>query len=419
MNGSTIWAAMLLVLLAVSAESRSARADDARAPDHLVLPDTPPATGPIQALPFLHEGLQLTYWNSWTALPGNAEEVIKAEPGTLEDPNSGWTVYTKTTHATRVMAIAEETFARIDGDKVIMSSEVFSLLSPFFPASAPPISVAKTSSIVQAGDSSLVSGDWLEPALLDQYFKTPPLGCKARRGPWKVEDHTFDAVIFSSHLDTVEFLDAYDAQTGLLLYRGVISQGPPPVFVAPGDVQRGDVMLQFQALRAMRDLKIPWAAEPMPDWVGHTNVLHFQGTFGIGGSPGVRQRLDISITDDNDGWARTETRIAFGSQQAADKRQDVWGSAEFGGLWAGPASFATFQKGQLLDDDPITKTRTFVRFIDNKSIVVASANGTGVAERDWRYDKATGMLTGQRVISGAMLPVRRTDVNEELFVGKD
>jgi len=191
------------------------------------------------------------------------------------------------------------------------------------------------------------------------------------------------------------------------------------VFAAPGDVQRGDVMLQFQALRAMRDLKIPWAADPMPEWVGSTNVLHFRGTFAIGGSPAARQRLDISITDHNNGWAHTETRITFGSQQAADKRQDVWGSAEFGGLWAGPAGLAMLQKGQVLDDDPIAKTRTFVRFIDNKSVVIASANDTGVAERDWRYDKATGMLTGQRVIGGAMLPVKRTDVNETLFVGRE
>jgi hypothetical protein len=364
----------------------------------------------------LHEGLQLTYSMLTTNLPGDVDQVMKAVPGTLADPNSGWTLYTQKTHATTVGGPVEINIARIAGDQILVSAEVFTIANPFEPANAPPNTVTRIPDIEKPGDGTLISGHWLEPSQMDQLSKLPPAGCVVTRGPWKVGDHTFDAVVFSSQQPTLEFVSVYDPQTGLLLHRGMISQGPPPAMVVPGQVPHGNALLMFQDLAAERDLAIPWANEPMPNWVKQLKVLHYQGTAQTGTIPPLQEGWDFAIQEVGDGWVHTETSRSIAGRPVAGTTKMYYGPAQFAGIWAGPVALSKLQKGDVLDDDPITKMKFAVAFVDNTSVAISESNMTG--EIDWSYDKTSGMLLGQRTIGHVFVPVVRTDVEEHHLVAK-
>jgi hypothetical protein len=405
---------LIPALAAITLLPGYSRAADA---PHLILPANPAPAGPIKDLPVLHEGLQLTYSMISTNLPGDVDQVMKAVPGTLADPNSGWTLYTQKTHATSVGGPIEINIARIAGDQIVISAEVLATGNPSEPADAPPNEVARIPDIEKPGDGTLMSGHWLEPSQIEQFAKLPPAGCTVTRGPWKVGDHTFDAVIFSTHQESLELVDAYDPTTGLLLHRGMVSQGPPPAMVVPGQIPHGNVLLQFQDLAAVRDLPIPWANEPMPDWVKQLKVLHYQGTQQTGTGPMIQEGWDFAIQEAGDGWANTDVTRRIGNFPPGAATKMYYGRAQFAGIWAGPVALSKLQKGQTLDEDPITKMKFAVSYIDNKSITISESNLTG--EIDWNYDKTTGMLLGQRTVGHVYVPVQRTDVEEHHLVGKE
>ena len=52
---------------------------------------------------------------------------------------------------------------------------------------------------------------------------------------------------------------------------------------------------------------------------------------------------------------------------------------------------AGLQHGQILDEDPVTKMRTVVAKIDDRTVVISQRNAAG--EIDSEYDRQTGMVT--------------------------
>jgi len=420
MTETTSRIAAVLGLLALSVVSQRASADDGGQPSHIILPDTPAPPGPMQAMPLLHPGLQLTFYMSVCTLPGNVEQVIRATPGTIFDPNSGWTVYTKDRQFTGTAGPLEITIAALENGKVVIAGEPFNSYLPTLAADSPPASAGHDSSMQDVSANDLVSGQWLEPAQLNQLFNAPPGGCTAVRGPWKDGDHTFDALIFSCQTPTVQYQSVYDAQSGLLIHRAVVSQGPPPQVVLPGQEPRGDVLLRFMDLMAVRDLKVPWAGEPMPNWVANTSVMHYQGSHSqssaTGALPSLPIGLDLTFVEHGDTWVHTVKTGSVAGRPTANKTDQMWGIAQFGGLWAGPAELANLQNGQVLDDDPVTQSQTRVIYVDNQSVAIGEGNVTG--ETDWRYDKNSGMLIGMRVIGRSQLPTPITTVDQVRLTGR-
>ena len=110
---------------------------------------------------------------------------------------------------------------------------------------------------------------------------------------------------------------------------------------------------------------------------------------------------DFVITDRGDGWTKFDVRTALqlpnGQMMPAGTSPGVCGSCQFNGIWAGPASLASLQQGQVLDQDKLTGMTTTVTQVSDNSVTISQSNTAG--ELDSTYDKTTGMRIGGTYIS--------------------
>jgi hypothetical protein len=217
------------------------------------------------------------------------------------------------------------------------------------------------------------------------------------RVAWKAGDSSVDGIRVQV-LNSSSYSDhIYDAKTGLCVHVASSSQGAPPKLVGPGDFGRGDTTITRNDFVSSRNITIPWASEPTPDWVASIRALHYRGSITSHGPlptvPNVLT-LDMEATARGRNWVQFSATSTQRTQGAPDippsKSELAFGRSELDGLWAGPAALAQLRQGQVLDEDPVTKMRTVVSRVDDSSVVIAAANAAG--EIDNQYDKRTGIL---------------------------
>ncbi len=195
----------------------------------------------------------------------------------------------------------------------------------------------------------------------------------------------------------------YDVDTGVLLHTSTSSTAPPTGVHAKGETPGGATLLSQNTLLGTRTPVIPWALSPAPDWVRQVSVLRYEGSHtahATGGDPislpfstmfqrqavGVNWVLYLQTTPQND---------AMGMPAPPAQGYRVFGSAQFGGLWIPPQGVPPLRQGQVLDDDPVTKTRVSVgsvgRTPQGADVVTITEEGAG-QRYDFVYDRASGML---------------------------
>ena len=135
--------------------------------------------GPIRSLPWLHEGLVLTY--TWYAAhaPGNGSDYQEDEHGNWTDTNGRR--YTRTTQqGTSGSGWNQAVVACIDGDKAVLATVGFGDAGPLSNNAPVPL---------QNGHSYVVSvldpGDyWMDPGKLASMHSAPEEHILVTRGPW-------------------------------------------------------------------------------------------------------------------------------------------------------------------------------------------------------------------------------------------
>ncbi len=308
------------------------------------------ADGPIAKLPWLHEGLQLTY--TWGASAG---------------AGLGGVGYSQTT------------IACIDGDKVVVTSQAFAKAGPLGNNAPVPL-MGATTTMVQATNA----GDfWMDPAQLATMHGDPDQGVSVTSETAKMAGQTVKAVRIQVRGSASYTDHLYDLKTGLCLHFDASGQG---------SATEGDFV-------AMRDLAIPWSQEATPDWVATIKALHYRGDIEFRGAlPQVPNVLTIDMTTAGrgPGWIQVDSVLNSQMQGAPpalpSKSQIFYGRSQFAGLWASPKALAQLKTGQVLDQDPVTQMKTIVAKADNDSVTISSANAGG--EIDSQFDKHTGVLIG-------------------------
>jgi hypothetical protein len=353
-----------------------------------------PAQGPVPGLPWVHEGLVLTY--TWYAAiaPGNGSYYEEDDHGDMILHSTGqrYTRHTQTgTSGSGWMQIA---VVCIDGDKVVLATNNFGDAG----------SLGRNAPVPQGSSSAVAAvrdpGDyWMDPAKLLSLHTAPAEHILVSRVGWRAGNNTVDAIRVqvvkgSSYSDHV-----YDAKSGLCIHVASSSRGAAPKLVGPGDMGRGDTTITHNDFVSARDVMAPWASEPTPDWVAKIRELHYRGSITSHGPlptvPNVLT-LDMEAAARGRGWAEYSVVSTQHTQGAPDippgKIELASGRNQIGGMWAGPAALARLRQGQVLDQDPVTKMRTVVSRVDDSSVVIAATNAAG--EIDSQYDKRTGMLIG-------------------------
>jgi hypothetical protein len=350
------------------------------------------ADSPVPRLPWLHEGLVLTYTWYAAVAPGNGSYYEEDDHGDMILHSTGQRYSRSTQTGTSGSGWTQITVTCIEGDKVVLESSSYANAG----------SLGKNAPVPQGTSSSVAAlmdpGDyWMDPAKLASLHTAPAEHVLVTRVAWKAGDNTVDGIRVqvlngSSYSDHI-----YDAKTGLCVHVASSSRGAPPKLVGPGDFGRGDTTITRNDFVASRDVTIPWANEPTPDWVASIRALHYRGSITSHGPlPTVPNTLtlDMEATARGRNWAQfsaTSTQRTQGAPEIPPSKSELAsGRSEFDGLWAGPAALAQLRQGQVLDEDPVTKMRTVVSRVDDSTVVIAAANAAG--EIDNQYDKRTGIL---------------------------
>jgi hypothetical protein len=277
----------------------------------------------------------------------------------------------------------------IDGDKVIGVTHSFSDLRLMGLRDPVPLGNAAgvVVSLEQCGDV------WLSPAKLAALPNDPAHGSTVAPISWKTPAGNVNCVEWvqqspSSYTDHV-----FDAKTGLCYHfanRGI-----------QGNNESGDFL-------SMRDVTVPWAHEAPPAWVPTLKALHYRGNSVSRAGPQLvniptQVTADMSVIDRGNGWLLFSdvTGVQVGqSLPIPGKNQMASGRCEIGGVWAGPTALAALKTGQVLDQDPITNVKTSVASVTNDSVIISCINAS--SERDFEYDKQSGILKSSSSIDGQL-----------------
>jgi hypothetical protein len=223
----TLLAAALIFFFAVCAISIAARETA-----------VPAADQPVPRLPWLHEGLALTYTWYAAVAPGNGSYYEEDDHGDMILHSTGQRYSRSTQTGTSGSGWTQITVTCIEGDKVVLE------LSSYANAG----SLGKNAPVPQGNSSSVAAlmdpGDyWMDPAKLASLHTAPAEHILVSRVAWKAGDNTVDGIrvqvvngsTYSDHI--------YDAKTGLCVHVASSSQGAAPKLVGPGDFGRGEATI--------------------------------------------------------------------------------------------------------------------------------------------------------------------------------
>jgi hypothetical protein len=311
-----------------------------------------PAPAPVAGAAWMHKGLRLTYHQMNGRGKGNFNE-----------------------------SIFQQDICCVDGNNAIMYAEHYTpaILKPQAPPALGPAITGNAP--VNATLDHLEF--WLSTAQLDQYLQGPQVPeFQISRAPYKIGDQSYDGVTLSMQKPKFLELIVFDHKTGLLLHRAITSK------------DAGDVINSADDFVSMRDINIPWADEPLPDWLINSKILHYQYGVAETGMPGpmawLYGRQDNTIVSHGNGWIHMHQALTMpSSPNVPIVTEMAWAPDLLAGIWAGPIALAKLQKDQVLDEDPTTKMRVVVTSVDEQSVTITESNG--VSARAATYDKHTGL----------------------------
>jgi hypothetical protein len=179
---------------------------------------------------------------------------------------------------------------------------------------------------------------------------------------------------------------AFDTATGLLVfYRQAL-------FWPDGSQRSGVIM----TLMGQRQLRLPWRAGSMPEWVRPRVTLAFEGSqvLDIGVRPLIPLpiQLNARITRANGLWSEHTLQTIMSGNEIANTAGATGAMQLFGGLWLPPEALAVLEAGVVLDYDRLTQIETRVEQASNRQVVL-TAEGPSHLTR-LTYDGRDGRLTG-------------------------
>jgi hypothetical protein len=334
--------------------------------------------GPVAALPWLHEGTVLTYSKHAAIVPGKPVTWKQDDYGDWIDPRTGQSYDKYINYGTSAPMLGQTRVLAIDGNSAALENATFALEQSL--GFADPVSQPSMSQVADVSSNDY----WKSPAVLAGEATDASKGILVTHITWPFRDQKRDAVRIQITNDQLYQSEIYDVQTGICLHVASAWVSGPN---ADTHITRSDLI-------RTRDLAIPWSGEPIPQSVLSLNSMHYVGQLKKGGAFArlAPQPVTIDFIAKNRGqrWIWFDTKATVSGLMVATP-PFVYGPGEFCGLWIGPKAAASFQQGQILDEDPDTKMKTVVSKINGQSVEITSSNMS--SGRACVYDLATGIQT--------------------------
>ncbi len=345
---------------------------------------------------WLKPGVRITYYVAFADTPSTSTQLVKgkAKPGQgyWEDTNTGETYVEKETYGTGGQGIMEVNVAYVD-------QQVAALDIRLFGKEVGTGDITVLSSFGDLGEAKQCKDFWVHPMILAQVKELQTGSGTILRMPYHLNNRTYNAIRFQGKAGH----HTYDMETGLLIARHGTG-GSPPVLVGTqtgATVGAGSTYIGIIQFLGVRETHFPWNGGPVPDWVGRTRSMTYQGKYtadvtaaGVYSFP-VTMKLDFK--NKGSGWIHF-TQV---SQMQAPSNmpqpmpgqvERINGSSQVGGLWIFPVVLRQLRPGQILDRDPFTGMILSATRIDGNRIRLHEANSRDAIE--YVYDLQSGMLVG-------------------------
>lgn len=245
---------------------------------------------------------------------------------------------------------------------------------------------------------------WIHPQLLLGIQQRLTPGQKILRMPYHLDGRTYKALRIQTTTGNGFAYHTYDLDTGVLLSAGGSAMGGSvPVLRGDAIVRGGGTGSTFIGLmrfKSIRQLNLPWNGGAMPDWVGRTRSLTYEGTktanvtaAGVYSFP-ITARLIFQQT--GPGWLKYIQHGALigpaGMPPSEGQFERVVGTSQVGGLWIPPGVLRQLRPGQVLDQDQYSHMRLRVRGVDSSGVHLIEEGPR--ASRAYTYNIQNGMLVG-------------------------
>lgn len=355
-------------------------------------PALPGGGGPNAAVPaWMKPGVRASFW-------AGSASVASAGAVLVPDDKGNWTTTDGKTWSVQNnpgaggMGYQQFTVANLVGDSVVVDFKQY-LFNPEAKAYTTVLVSGHTVKLNEGGEL------WMPPQKLAQMQEGNVNGVRISRGPYTLNNKTYNAVGITTVLANGGSRYTYDAETGILLAMGSSSVGAG-MMSAPLHGQTSPVAGNTQLVQiifaGMRQTNLPWIGQRAPAELTQTRQVDFQGTYtsavanaGQVSWP-VAMRWDISRIDEYSLQMRQTYKIDYGNTGMPNEPQVSDRGGSVAALWIDPRTLGQLRQGQVIDEDPITQMRTVVTGVQNGNVVLAEQGQ--IETSAWAYNQQTGAI---------------------------
>jgi hypothetical protein len=356
---------------------------------------------PAADLPaFLKAGTRITYHAGDSVVQGVGSHLVEKENGGWIDPRTGKTFADDQLRSSGGVGYHELNVVHAARDLIAADIRNFQIVD----VARGTASAASVGGVT--GNAEKLGDYWVHPARLAAIPDERGDGRRVNRVEYPLNGRTHKAISIADTTERSYARTVYDLDTGLLLSRATSTTADNVKTIDPqtGKVGagRGAAAISHMLLVSVRDLKIPWAAEPAPEWATKGRRLDYQGGYALVAGPGLpplppyAMTLSFGFENVEQGvvTAKQLTRSDIGrglpAQETTSDR--CFSSAMFGGAWIGPAALRGLAPNTVIDEDPVTKFRTTYAGVQNNVAVFVVQGPLETSQVG--YDPQNGMLVG-------------------------
>lgn len=344
---------------------------------------------------WLTSGMRITMYSSSATLTGVSQVLVPDENGTEWVDANG-----------RKYSVAQNAGAGGAGLMqldVIEASDQGLLVDARNLLIADPQSGALTTTgaVGYVGTTESLGDYWVNPAKLASMQEGVQGGVVVKRLPYPLNGKTYNAISFTNKQQNGFQRNTFDLETGLCLVTTMSSIGAPQM--TPGadgksQMGAGNTMIGYGQLADVREIKLPWANDAMPDWMSNGHTIRYTGSYATS-IPNVPEMPAFKYSMSFEFGQRKTTAVLCKQTNSLDMGQGpqqgtvdrVAGCNVVNPLYIAPATLRSLQPNQLIDEDKVTKTVYAFNGIQGNLAVFTEKREREASQ--FGYDVNTGVLT--------------------------
>ncbi|MBC7785445.1 MAG: PDZ domain-containing protein [Burkholderiales bacterium] len=344
---------------------------------------------------WMKRGTTITLWSGSATIPGATSVLHQDDKGNWVDPqgnrfsagdNPGAGGYGFT-----VMTILD-----ITDTQIAVDARTYTVLDP------QSGNAATMSAVGYVGTTESLGDYWINPAKLAREQEMNQGGVRIMRAQYPLNNKMYNVLVYETRNAQGYSRSSYDLETGLLVAGGsstIVNGGFTPNPNGTTAAPTTNTMIAQTFLAEIRDVRLPWSDDPLPNWAAPGAQVNFAGTY-ISRIPDVPElapwRYAVNFAFDKPIGrafsAKQGTLLDYGTgaqpQQGTTDR--CIATNYVGTLYISPQTLQTLRPNQVIDEDRRLKRRVMFTGVQGNLASVVDQGPLDTSQ--YLYDTQSGRL---------------------------